>query len=110
MIAAQAGVAVGTVYGYFQDKRDILLELHADIPIVIVTHDLGSLPRTVKNVACLNRSLYYHAGGEISEETLERVYGCAVDLIAHGHPHRVLDEHHVGHHDDHPDDGDAPRG
>jgi AcrR family transcriptional regulator len=27
MIAAQAGVAVGTVYGYFQDKRDILLEL-----------------------------------------------------------------------------------
>ncbi len=73
--------------------REILLELNTRIPIVIVTHDLGSLPRTVKNVACLNRSLYYHAGGEISEETLEQVYGCAVDLIAHGHPHRVLDEH-----------------
>jgi len=27
MIAAEAGVAVGTIYGYFQDKRDILLEL-----------------------------------------------------------------------------------
>jgi zinc transport system ATP-binding protein len=73
--------------------RDILLELNTRIPIVIVTHDLGSLPRTVKNVACLNRALFYHPGGEISEETLEQVYGCAVDLIAHGHPHRVLDEH-----------------
>ena len=82
--------------------REILLELNQRIPIVIVTHDLGSLPRTVKNVACLNRSLFYHAGGEISEETLEQVYGCAVDLIAHGHPHRVLDEHH--------DHGDTPRG
>jgi len=27
MIATRAGVAVGTVYGYFKDKRDILLEL-----------------------------------------------------------------------------------
>ena len=27
MIAERAGVAVGTVYGYFTDKRDILLEL-----------------------------------------------------------------------------------
>jgi AcrR family transcriptional regulator len=27
MIAERAGVAVGTVYGYFKDKRDIILEL-----------------------------------------------------------------------------------
>jgi zinc transport system ATP-binding protein len=73
--------------------REILLELNERIPIVIVTHDLGSLPEMVKNVACLNRELYYHAGGEISEETLERAYGCHVDLIAHGHPHRVLHQH-----------------
>ena len=29
-------------------------------------------------------------------ETLEKVYGCHVDLIAHGHPHRVLSEHSSG--------------
>jgi zinc transport system ATP-binding protein len=76
--------------------REILLELNERIPIVIVTHDLGSLPEMVKNVACLNRELYYHGGGEISEETLERAYGCHVDLIAHGHPHRVLHQHGSG--------------
>ncbi len=73
--------------------REILLELNQEIPVVIVTHDLSSLPEMVKNVACLNRELFYHPGGEVSQETLEQVYGCHVDLIAHGHPHRVLQDH-----------------
>ena len=60
---------------------------------MIVTHDLSSLPNTVKNVACLNGELFYHPSGEVPRETLERVYGCDVDLIAHGHPHRVLSDH-----------------
>ena len=72
---------------------ELLRELNRSIPIVVVTHDLGSLPDTVKNVACLNRSLYYHPGSEIDPETLDRVYGCHVDLIAHGRPHRVLQAH-----------------
>jgi zinc transport system ATP-binding protein len=76
--------------------RSLLLELNRTIPIVIVTHDLSSLPDTVKNIACLNRELYYHTGGEANAETLEKVYGCHVDLIAHGHPHRVLSEHSSG--------------
>jgi zinc transport system ATP-binding protein len=81
--------------------REILTELNERIPIVIVTHDLGSLPQAVKNIACLNREMFYHAGGELTEETLERAYGCQVDLIAHGHPHRVLDTHES--------DGRSPR-
>lgn len=71
----------------------ILTELNREIPIVMVTHDLGSLPGVVKNVACLDRTLFYHPGGQLSQETLERVYGCHIDLISHGHPHRVLARH-----------------
>jgi zinc transport system ATP-binding protein len=73
--------------------RTLLLELNREIPVVIVTHDLSSLPDTVKNIACLNRELFYHPSGEIPTETLEKVYGCHVDLISHGHPHRVLPDH-----------------
>ena len=29
----------------------------------------------------------------ISKEMLEKTYNCPVDLIAHGVPHRVLDDH-----------------
>jgi zinc transport system ATP-binding protein len=73
--------------------RDLLVELNRSIPIVIVTHDLADLPDSVKNIACLNRQLYYHPGGEITPQALSEVYGCHVELVAHGHPHRVLREH-----------------
>jgi zinc transport system ATP-binding protein len=32
---------------------------------------------------------------------LEEVYGCPVELIAHGVPHRVLPEHDHSHHTHH---------
>ncbi len=61
--------------------------------VVMVTHDIGVISRHVKSIACLNRRLYQHSGGHITGEILEEVYGCPVDLLAHGHPHRVLHEH-----------------
>ena len=51
----------------------------------------------VKTVGCLNRRLHYHGGREVSAETLEEVYQCPIELIAHGVPHRVFPEHQSGH-------------
>ncbi len=34
-----------------------------------------------------------HPDGELTDEMLEATYGCPVDLLAHGHPHRVLPRH-----------------
>jgi zinc transport system ATP-binding protein len=83
-----------------QDSRGVLSRLLQDlnrrIPVVIVTHDITALAPAVKQVACVNRSLYYHPSGELTEPMLEEVYGCPVDLIAHGVPHRVLAEHKGG--------------
>jgi len=47
----------------------------------------------VKTIGCVNRRLIYHGAKEITSEILGSVYGCPVDLIAHGVPHRVLAEH-----------------
>jgi zinc transport system ATP-binding protein len=47
----------------------------------------------VKTIGCVNRRLIYHGAKEITPEILGSVYGCPVDLIAHGVPHRVLAEH-----------------
>ncbi len=46
-----------------------------------------------KSIACLNRKLIYHSNKQLTPEMLESVYGCPVDIIAHGVPHRVLPEH-----------------
>jgi zinc transport system ATP-binding protein len=66
------------------------------IPIVLVTHDVTAVSTQVRQYACVNRQVYYHDSRELSTELLERVYGCPVELIAHGLPHRVLVDH-TGH-------------
>ncbi len=72
---------------------EMLEQLRKDMTIVLVTHDVGVLSTYVEKIACLNRRLFYHDSKEIRPEDLEAVYGCPVDLIAHGVPHRVLGEH-----------------
>lgn len=77
-------------------KRDIyglLNDLKKQMAIILVTHDIGVISSHVDKVACLNCQLFYHDSKEIPRETLESVYQCPVDIIAHGIPHRVLKEH-----------------
>ncbi len=77
--------------------RDVLVstldDLRQTIPIVVVTHDLTPWAPIVGQIACVNRQLHYHAEGRVSEEVLHEVYGCPVELVAHGVPHRVLHSH-----------------
>ncbi|RZN49960.1 ABC transporter ATP-binding protein [archaeon] len=71
----------------------LLHDLNDSLTILFVTHDLSVVSRHVKNIACVNKTLYYHGNKEIKREDLERVYNCPIELIAHGVPHRVLEEH-----------------
>jgi zinc transport system ATP-binding protein len=72
---------------------DALVEINRAIPLVVVTHDLTPFAGVVRQIACINRRLFYHPSGELSAEMLEEAYGCPVELIAHGVPHRVLADH-----------------
>lgn len=74
--------------------RDLLEDLSRSIPIVVVTHDVTSLAPMVRRIACINRKLFYHGDPELSLEVMEEVYGCPVELVTHGVPHRVLHHHH----------------
>ncbi len=73
---------------------NLLKELNENVTILLVTHDIGVISSYVTRVACLNRFMFTHDDEKmISREMLEKTYSCPVDLIAHGVPHRVLDEH-----------------
>ena len=72
---------------------DLLNELNKEMTILMISHDIGVVSQYVKKIACLNKKLVFHDTKEISKEMLEKTYQCPVDLIAHGLPHRVLDEH-----------------
>jgi zinc transport system ATP-binding protein len=72
---------------------ELLEDLSHEMTVVIVSHDVGAISRYVRSVACLNVRLHYHQSKELTPEVLEATYGCPVDLLAHGHPHRVLHTH-----------------
>jgi zinc transport system ATP-binding protein len=72
---------------------ELLLELKEKMAIVLITHDLSVISVYVESVACLNRRLFYHGSAEGALETLEDVYQCPVEVLAHGIPHRVLRRH-----------------
>ncbi len=63
------------------------------VTIVMVTHNIGVLSRYVKSVACINRRFFFHPDGKLDQATVNATFGCNVDIIAHGVPHRVFHDH-----------------
>ena len=75
---------------------DLLAQLNKTMTIVFVTHDVGLLSRHVKSVVCVNQRVFFHPAAEITPDMANILLGeeCSMDLIAHGLPHRVLEQHH----------------
>jgi zinc transport system ATP-binding protein len=73
---------------------EILNKLNkAGTTIVLVTHNIGAVSTYIKSIACINRTLHFHPDGKVDEDMLTQAFGCPVDIIAHGLPHRVYREH-----------------
>jgi zinc transport system ATP-binding protein len=84
----------------YVDKRfelhfyHLLQEINKNTAIVLVSHDIGTVISNVKNIACVNETLHYHAGTDIDGDWLEEHLSCPFEVIAHGDvPHRVLKKH-----------------
>ena len=47
-------------------------------------------------ILCLNKTMHLHGLRDeiVTKNNLEKIYGCPVELVAHGKiPHRVLERH-----------------
>ncbi|MCJ7445450.1 MAG: ABC transporter ATP-binding protein [Methanotrichaceae archaeon] len=86
-----AGVDVAQECGFY----DLLSQLNKvkKMTIVLVSHDVTAVSRYVNKIACLNQRIYYHGSKQLPAEEIEKAYGCPIDMIAHGIPHRVLRKH-----------------
>lgn len=73
---------------------ELLAEINRDTAVILVSHDVGTILPLVKNVACVNETLHYHAGNDLSENWMNEAYHCPIELVGHGHlPHRILKNH-----------------
>jgi len=84
----------------YVDKRfelhfyELLKEINRKTAIVLVSHDIGTVISTVKNIACVNETLHYHSGTDVDADWLEEHWACPFEVISHGDlPHRVLKKH-----------------
>jgi len=84
----------------YVDKRfetrfyQLLEEINKESAIILVSHDMGTVLSMIKNIACVNETLHYHPGTDLTEEWLNTAYACPIDLIGHGDlPHRILKAH-----------------
>ena len=73
---------------------ELLGEINKSASIILVSHDIGTLLPMVKNVACVNETLHYHPGTDVSEGWISNAYSCPIEIVGHGDlPHRVLKTH-----------------
>lgn len=81
----------------FQTKDQLIQELREKEPamtIVLVSHDLNVVNRTVDSILCVNRLADYHPGNRLEADQLKKVYGCPIEVVLHGEiPHRILGTH-----------------
>jgi zinc transport system ATP-binding protein len=85
-----------------QTKNQIYQLLHNLIPqmtILIATHDMSAISSYFDTVACLNKKIHYHGSDPLTQKAIDDTFGCPVDLIAHGVPHRVFQEDEEIYHD-----------
>jgi zinc transport system ATP-binding protein len=84
-----SNIDAGTQKSFYE----LFQRLGKKMSVVFVTHDISAISSYVEKVACLNRKLYYHGPKEGSLGKLEDAYGCPIEMIEHGIPHRVLKSH-----------------
>lgn len=71
-----------------------LRELNSDIAIILVSHDMGTIVKYVKTIACVNGALHYHSSNRITQKDLDE-YNCPIQIIKYGEvPHIILKHHH----------------
>ena len=82
------------------DKRfeaklySLLEEINKERAIILVSHDIGTILKNVKTIACVNETVHYHPHTEVPTEWLEEHFGCPIEMLGHGSfPHRVLKCH-----------------
>jgi zinc transport system ATP-binding protein len=72
--------------------HSLLERLAGEVTVLLVSHDVGAVARSVRSVACLNRRLVFHPADELTPDVLAATYGGPIDRLAHvdrvlaGHP------------------------
>ncbi len=70
--------------------------LNEKMAILLVSHDLGTVTRYVRSIACVNRKLHFHDSAIITSEDLA-AYNCPIRVLSHSADSLTPPEKHHNH-------------
>jgi|LGOV01.1.fsa_nt_gb zinc transport system ATP-binding protein len=79
-----------------KEYYELLETLSKTMSILIISHDIGAITSYTDDVICVNKLVHYHEGSKLSNSDIQNTYGCPIDLIGHGIPHRIFPTHIEG--------------
>lgn len=62
---------------------EILQELEHDLTIIMVSHDIGFVRKSVKSVICVNRNVVRHPTEQITPQALEKLFRGEKRIVRH---------------------------
>lgn len=62
---------------------ELLQRLHERVTMILISHDVGFVSRSVTRVACLNRTLVCHATSPVDSDSIKHLYSGPVSVIHH---------------------------
>lgn len=67
-----------------QDLYALIQELSKAYTVLLVSHDLGVVPKISDRIACVNRVVIMHSKSELTGQSIQDIYSCSIDLVHHG--------------------------
>lgn len=71
----------------------LLKDLSENMTIMLISHDIGVISSYTDDIICINKNVHYHDSNTLTNKELQDTYGCPVELVGHGIPHRVFPIH-----------------
>ncbi|MBN2536178.1 MAG: ABC transporter ATP-binding protein [Spirochaetales bacterium] len=66
-----------------QDLYVLIQELSKIYTVILVSHDLGVVPKISDRIACVNRNVIMHLKSELTGQSIQEIYSCSMDLVHH---------------------------
>lgn len=69
-----------------EDLYSLIQELSKVYTVLLVSHDLGVVPKISDRIVCVNRNVIIHTKAELTGQSIQDIYSCSIDIVQHkGH-------------------------